>query len=134
MLAFDATTREECTAERTRSNIPQQALALLNDPSYVEAARALALRVMKESQGEDSARIAWLWREALQRLPTDQERRALIELLVKHREEYKADLPAAQALGKMGAPVAADVDAAELAAWSSVARVVINLHEFITRS
>jgi hypothetical protein len=89
---------------------------------------------MKESQGEDSARIAWLWREALQRLPTDQERSALIELLVKHREEYKADLPAAQALGKMGAPVAADVDAAELAAWSSVARVVINLHEFITRS
>jgi len=134
MLAFDATTREECTAERTRSNIPQQALALLNDPSYVEAARALALRVMKEAQGDDAARIAWLWREALQRLPTDEERGALMELLVKHRGEYKADLPAAQALGKLGTPAPADVDAAELAAWSSVARVVINLHEFITRS
>jgi Protein of unknown function (DUF1553)/Protein of unknown function (DUF1549)/Planctomycete cytochrome C len=134
MLAFDATTREECTAERTRSNIPQQALTLLNDPSYVEAARSLALRALKEVQGDDAARMDWLWREALQRLPTADERAALMDLLVKHRQEYKADLPSAQTLAKVGQAAPTDIDAVELAAWSSVTRVLINLHEFITRS
>jgi hypothetical protein len=134
MLAFDATTREECTAERTRSNIPQQALTLLNDPSFVEAARGLAVRALKEAQGDDTARMDWLWRETLQRLPTAEERSALMGLLDKHRSEYKTDLPAAQALSKIGNPAPADIDAVELAAWSSVTRVLINLHEFITRS
>ena len=134
MLAFDATTREECTAERTRSNIPQQALTLLNDPSFVEAARGLAVRTLKEAQGDDTARMDWLWRETLQRLPTAEERSALMGLLAKHRSEYKTDLPAAQALSKIGNPAPADIDAVELAAWSSVTRVLINLHEFITRS
>ena len=134
MLAFDATSREECTAERTRSNIPQQALALLNDPSFVEAGRAMAVRVLKESTGDDAARLNWLWREALQREPTASERARLLALLVKHRAEFKADVPAAQAFGKIATPAPADLDAAELAAWSSVTRVVLNLHEFITRS
>jgi cytochrome c553 len=134
LLAFDAPSREVCTAERTRSNIPQQALALLNDPSFVEAARAMAGRVLKEASGDDTARLTWLWREALQRAPAEAERAALLELLVKHRAEFKADVPAATAFGKVGAPAPAELDAAELAAWSSVARVVLNLHEFITRS
>jgi hypothetical protein len=134
MLAFDATSREECTAERTRSNIPQQALALLNDPSFVEAGRAMAVRVLKECTGDDAARLTWLWREALQREPTASERATLLALLVKHRAEFKADVPAAQAFGKIATPAPADLDAAELAAWSSVTRVVLNLHEFITRS
>jgi hypothetical protein len=134
MLAFDATSREECTAERTRSNIPQQALALLNDPSFVEAARAMAVRVLKESTGDDAARLNWLWSEALQREPTASERATLLALLVKHRAEFHADVPAAQAFGKIASPAPADLDAAELAAWSSVTRVVMNLHEFITRS
>ena len=134
MLAFDATTREECTAERTRSNIPQQALALLNDPSYVEAARGLAVRVLKEARGDDLSRITWLWREALQRTPTDSEKAALLQLLAKHREEFHIDAPSALAFGKLGAPAPADIDGPELAAWSSVTRVVMNLHEFITRS
>ena len=134
MLAFDATTREECTTERTRSNIPQQALALLNDPSFVEAARGLAVRVLKEAQGDDLNRINWLWREALQRPPTDSEQTALLTLLAKHREEFHIDAPAAQSFGKLGTPAPADVDGSELAAWSSITRVVMNLHEFITRS
>lgn len=134
LLAFDASSREECTAERTRSNIPQQALALLNDPSFVEAARALALRALKEAGGDDAARLTWLWREALQRQPTAAERTTLLALLDKHRAGFKADVPAATALGKVGAPAPAGLDAAELAAWTSVTRVVINLHEFITRS
>ena len=134
MLAFDATTREECTAERTRSNIPQQALALLNDPSFVESAKAMAMRVLKEPNGDDAARLDWLWREVLQRAPTDSERATLFALLKKHRAEFRADAPAAAAFGKIGLKPATGVDAAELAAWSSVTRVVMNLHEFITRS
>ena len=134
LLAFDAPSREECTAERTRSNIPQQALALLNDPSFVEAARAMAARVLKEAAGDDAARLGWLWREALQRQPTEAERSTLLALLAKHRAEFKADGAAASAFGKVGVAAPADLDAAELAAWSSVTRVVLNLHEFITRS
>lgn len=134
MLAFDATTREECTAERTRSNIPQQALALLNDPSFVESGRVLAMRVIKESSGDDSARLNWLWREVLQRSPTNRERATLLKLLQKHRAEFRADVPAATAFGKVGLQPATGADPAELAAWSSVTRVVMNLHEFITRS
>ena len=134
MLAFDASSREECTTERTRSNIPQQALALLNDPSFVEAARGLSLRALKEAQGDDAARLTWIWRQALQRVPSGTELAALLELLAKHRTEFRADLPAAHAFGKLGAPAPADADPAELAAWSSVTRVVLNLHEFITRS
>ena len=103
-------------------------------PTYVEAARGLAVRVLKEAQGDDTSRINWLWREALQRPPTDSEKTALLLLLAKHREEFHIDAPAAQAFGKLGAPAPADVDGAELAAWSSVTRVVMNLHEFITRS
>ena len=134
MLSFDAPSREECAAERTRSNIPQQALALLNDPSFVEASRAMAGRVLKEATGDDDARIGWLWREVLQRSPTGSEQATLRALLDKHRSEFKADLPAAQAFGKIATPAPADLDPVELAAWSSVTRVVMNLHEFITRS
>lgn len=134
LLAFDAPSREECTADRARSNIPQQALALLNDPSFVEAARAMAARVLKEAGGDDAARLNWLMRETLQRKPSESERATLLALLDKHRSEFKADAAAASAFGKVGAPAPAGLDAAELAAWSSVTRVVLNLHEFITRS
>lgn len=134
MLAFDAPSREECVAERVRSNIPQQALALMNDPSFVEAGRGFAVRVMKEATGDDAARIAWLWRQALQRPPTPKESATLLALLAKHRTEFKADVPAATSFGNVGSPAPADLDPAELAAWSSVTRTVLNLHEFITRS
>ena len=73
LLAFDAPTREDCTADRSRSNIPQQALVLLNDPTYVEAARALALRILIEAQGTTERRITWAWQHALQRNPTPAE-------------------------------------------------------------
>jgi hypothetical protein len=134
MLAFDATTREECTAERTQSNIPQQALALLNDPSFVEAARHLALRAMTEAEGDDTTRLTWLWRQALQRAPTAAEETAALSLLAKHRAEFQQDAPAAQAFGQIGRPAADGIGLTELAAWSSVTRVILNLHEFITRS
>ncbi len=112
LLAFDAPTREECVAERTRSNIPQQALALLNDPTYVEAARAFAGRIVRECSGDAASRIAWAFRQALGREPRADEVMTLNALFEKHS----------------AAP------AKELDAWVSVARVILNLHETITRS
>jgi hypothetical protein len=134
MLAFDAPSREECCAERNRSNIPQQALVLLNDPSYVEAARSLAARILKECNGSPEERVAWAWRQVLQRLPRVEEMETVMPLLRTHIDHYKADPTAADALLKTGlTAVPADVDKPELAAWTHVARVLLNLHETITR-
>jgi hypothetical protein len=134
-LAFDAPTREECTAERVRSNVPQQALVLLNDPGYVEAARALAERALREGSSSNDERLNWLYRRVLTRLPKSEERAVLIGLLDKHRAEYSADRAAAEKLIATGlAPIAKDLDAAELAAWTSVTRTLLNLHETITRN
>jgi hypothetical protein len=134
MTAFDAPSREECTCERVRSNTPLQALVMLNDPEFVEAARALAERVLRSSISAPEARATMLYRLALQRAPQDDERKILVEVAEKHRAEYKADVVAAKALIDIGArPVAADLDPAELAAWTDAARIVLNLHEFINR-
>ncbi len=134
MLAFDAPTREECAAERSRSNIPQQALVLLNDPTYVEAGRAFALRTVTEARGNADSRIAWMWRQALGRSPDAGEVATLRALLEKHRGEYRASPADAAAYLKVGATqLPAGVDPAELAAWTNVARAILNLHETITR-
>jgi hypothetical protein len=80
LVAFDAPTREECVAERTRSNVPQQALVLLNDPTYVEAARAFAARIVREGGKATPERLAWAYARALSRAPAPQEVRLLSEL------------------------------------------------------
>lgn len=135
LLAFDAPSREECCAERSRSNIPQQALVLLNDPTYVEAARSFAARILAECNGSTSDRITWAWRQALQRAPRADELATIEQLLEKHAKVYREKPESATALLKFGlAPVPERLDPAELAAWTHVARVLLNLHETITRS
>ena len=135
MVAFDAPSREESCAERVRSNIPQQALALLNDPTYVEAARAFATRILKDGGRDTTERITWAYRQALGRAPRADELQVTMTLFGKHLAIYAGDPAAAELLVKMGqAPPAADVNASELAAWTNVARVILNLHETITRS
>jgi hypothetical protein len=135
LLAFDAPTREECAPERNRSNIPQQALALLNDPTYVEAARALAARMLKEGGEDTKSRLTWAWRQVLSRAPRPEEIATIQSLLDKQLAEYRCNLIAAQALLKIGqSPPPPDADPAELAAWTNIARVILNLHETITRS
>jgi hypothetical protein len=135
LLAFDAPSREECAAERTRSNVPQQALVLLNDPTYVEAARVFAARIVGEGGVDEAARLRWAWGRALQRAPRADEVATVTALLAGHRAAYRADPAAAAALLSTGdAPVPAGLDPAEHAAWTHVARVLLNLHEFITRS
>jgi hypothetical protein len=135
LLAFDAPSREECCADRPRSNIPQQALVLLNDPTYVEAARAFAARIIAEGGAESSSRIRWAWRQALDRAPRDEELSIAAALFEKHRSELAADPAAAEQLIHVGqAPPPEHVDHVELAAWTSVARLVLNLHETIVRN
>jgi hypothetical protein len=134
MLAnFDAPSREECIAARTVSNTPQQALTLLNDPTFVEAARALALRAMAAGKTDDK-RLNQIFSIALSRSPKPRERESLAAFLsdVRARIASKADDPAK--MDTVGlAPVPDDTDLAELAAWTNVCRVVLNLHESITR-
>ncbi|MFM1904964.1 MAG: hypothetical protein RLZZ440_2864, partial [Planctomycetota bacterium] len=133
LLAFDAPTREECTAVRARSNTPKAALVLLNDPTFVEAARKLAERVLKDSE-DDAARIDALWRITLSRRPDSQERELVADLLARRRVEYAADPAAARDLLAVGlAPRNGDLDELELAAWTATARAVLNLHESIAR-
>ncbi len=133
MLAFDAPSREESCTDRTRSNIPQQALVMLNDPTYVEASRAFAVRALAE-KGDDDQRITWAWRRALQRNPDAKELGTLRKVLTERRAAYKADPAAAKELLKVGlTPPPAQADPTELAAWTHVTRVVLNLHETLTR-
>jgi len=135
MLALDAPTREECVAERNRSTIPQQALVLLNDPSYVEASRAFAARILRECSGDAEARIRWAWRQALCRQPTAEELQTVSALVKKHLAEYAKDAKAAKELVGVGySPKPEGLDDAELAAWTNVARAIFNLYETVTRS
>ena len=132
MLAFDAPKREECTAQRPISNTPLAALTLLNDPSYVEAARAFAALIVEQG-GKD--RIGFAWRRALSRPPRVEERRLLGRLLEGHLREFRADPKAAEAVlsTELSKPPSG-VDRSLLAAWTSVARVILNLNETITRN
>jgi hypothetical protein len=134
MLAFDAPSREECTCERPRSNIPQQALVLLNDPEFVEAARAFAAKAIAEGGTDDPAKVAWAFERATGRPPKPAEAKVLLDLLAKHRTDYTANPDDAKKLLAVGdAPAPKDVPPAELAAWLNVCRTVLNLHETITR-
>lgn len=135
LKAFDAPTREECTAERPLSNTPLAALALLNDPSILECSRVFAVRILREGGKEDAERVRWAWRQTLSRSPEEREVAALTRLLQASRQQYAADGKAAARLTSIGlAPRPADLNATELAAWTSVARVLFNLDETITRN
>ena len=134
LLAFDAPSREECTAARMRSNTPKAALVLLNDPTFIEAARKLAELSLAEGGAADDERIAFLWKRTLSRGPDTAELALAKGLLDRRRSEFKATPQAAKELLAVGvAPQDETLDAVELAAWTSTARAVLNLHEAIAR-
>ncbi|XAL98343.1 PSD1 and planctomycete cytochrome C domain-containing protein [Phycisphaeraceae bacterium D3-23] len=141
LKAFDAPTREECTAERPVSNTPLAALNLLNDPTFIEASRAFAQRVLTEAgvdnevgPGADARRLAWAMRTATARAPSAREVTVLLDLLSAARDYYGANpAEAGKLLGVGIAPRDTSLDAAEHAAWAEVARAILNLHETITR-
>jgi hypothetical protein len=133
LLVFDAPNREECTADRPRSNTPLQSLALLNDPTYVEAARAFAELLIRAVPG-DRERLNLAFERALSRPISSEESDVLLPLLYSQLEEYRQQSDAARALLSIGAkPASTDIEPYQLAAWTSVARVILNLHETITR-
>ena len=135
MKAMDAPSREECTAQRPRSNTPSAALVLLNDPTFVESARVLAARVVAEGGSSVAERIDFACREILSRPADGEERQLLEKLFTAARAEYHSDPAAAQALLGVGLKAApANIDAAELASWTAVTRALLNLSETFTRN
>jgi len=133
MLAnFGAPSREDCIAARIITNTPQQALTLLNDPTFVESARKFAERVV--SAPSDADRLNRAYQIALARSPDPKEKQSLLAFLDTMRREYRQRPDDAKKLQTVGlAPPAAQQDPIELAAWTSVCRVILNLHETITR-
>lgn len=135
LLAFDAPNREECTADRARSNTPLQSLVLLNDPSYVEASRAFAEQIIRQGGSNARDRLSFAFHRAVSRDIKPAEAEVLERLLQSHLDEYKSDAAAANELLSVGAkPAPTDLDKSELAAWTSIARTILNLHEVITRN
>ncbi len=133
MLAnFDAPPRDECAAQRVVSNTPQQALTLLNDPTFVEAARLLAARIVVYAPAE-TARLERAFQLAVARVPEPREAEALRALLDRQREYYRANAGEAEKLLQVGLAPAPTGDPAELAAWTNVCRVILNLQEVFTR-
>jgi hypothetical protein len=128
LLTFDAPTREECVINRVNSNTPLQALVLLNDPIYVEAARVFAERMMKRG-------IGWGFETAVSRKPAADELKILDGLYRKELAHYRGAVDEARQLLRTGeSPAPAGVGTAELAAMTMVARAILNTHETITRN
>ncbi|MEE2826820.1 MAG: PSD1 and planctomycete cytochrome C domain-containing protein [Planctomycetota bacterium] len=135
MKAFDAPSREECTCERPRSNTPVGALVLLNDPSFVESARKLAELTMRSEAEGAADRTEIMFRRVLSRPPSAAEREILVGLFQDHWKHYQAEPEQAEQVVKTGiSEVPTDLAKPELAAWTSVARTLLNLHEFVTRN
>lgn len=135
LLTFDACTREESIAERTPSNTPLQALTLLNDPSFVEASRFFAERILKEGGEAPEARLDWAFRRALSRAPSPPETELLLRLHAAEHSYFAASPEeAGEAAGVGEAPRSEGLEAVEVAAWSAVARALLNLDEAIVRN
>jgi hypothetical protein len=134
LVTFDAPTREECTVNRTNSDTPLQALDLLNDPIYVEAARVFAERILANGGHSAPQQLDWAFFQAVSRKPTEAERSTLADLYNRSLARFKAAPADAKQLISVGdAPVQGKAPA-ELAAMTTVARVILNLHETITRN
>jgi hypothetical protein len=132
MATFDAPNREVCTVRRPRTNTPLQALVTLNDPVYVEAAQALARRMVREGGSNVADRAIRGFRLVLTRHPTGPEVDRLVKLFGEAVAEYRADTAAAKAMATvpLGDPPAdLGADLPELAAWTVVANVILNLDE-----
>ena len=135
LVNFDAPNREQFCARRERSNTPLQALQLMNDIQHVEAARALAARTLTEGGVEDTARIGWLFRAVLARPPSAAETKVVADALAGNRARYEADVQAAtQAIQHGESKPPAGLAPAELASWTLVANMMLNLDETLSRN
>jgi hypothetical protein len=134
LVTFDAPDRETCVVRRARTNTPLQALVLMNDPTYVEAARKLAERMLTGGGATPEERIAFAFRLATARRPAEREVAVLKRVLEQQRAAFGQDEKAAAALVGVGeAPRPEQLDSRELAAWTLVASVILNLDETLTK-
>ncbi|MCS6851260.1 MAG: DUF1553 domain-containing protein [Gemmataceae bacterium] len=134
MTTFDAANRETCTVRESRTNTPLQALNLMNDVTFVEAARALAERVMSESGPGPAERLSRAFLRATARVPTEAERRILVEGWRYHRQRYEQDrIAAAQLVGVGDSRPNPQLDVVELAAYTAMTSVILNLDETLTK-
>jgi hypothetical protein len=134
MAAFDAPTRETCIVTRANTNTPLQALVMLNDVQFVEAARAFAERIVHQSN-DDGDRIAWAFEECVSRPPTPQETVVVERVLSRARNRYELDEAAAATYLASGESTRDErIEPAEHAAWAQVAAMLLNLSEVVTRN
>jgi mono/diheme cytochrome c family protein len=135
LQTFDAPEREVCMVRRSVTNTPLQALVLMNDTAFVEAARKFAERLMNSRAGSSRDRVVYAYRLALVRSPKEHEIRVLLGVYDQQLAHFRADKPAAEKLLSVGESKRDEkLDAAELAAWTSVANVIFNLDEMITKN
>ena len=133
LLAFDGPTREKCTVQRPLTNTPLQSLILLNDPTYVEAARVLATRVL-QTDSDDGTRLRQLVRRVLSRLPDNLELSLLRDLLQRQRDRFRMAPANAQTLVSVGEwKLDESIDLIDLAAFTVVTHTLLNLDEAMTR-
>ena len=134
MNILDAPSREACTIRRERTNTPMQALMLMNDPQFVEAARVFAERTVKEGGETPEERIAFMFEIATAREPKPSEAALLLETMQVHAEELKADPEAAKALISVGESKPDEkLDAVEVATWTMIANLILNLDEVLNK-
>ncbi|MDA7657560.1 DUF1553 domain-containing protein, partial [Verrucomicrobia bacterium] len=133
-VTFDAPSRETCTVKRPRTNTPLQALVLMNDPVYVEAACSFGLRIMAEGGDKLDERIRFAFRVALSREPSDDELSEIRQAFLVELSHFESDRPAANQLvhvGESSPPLETDI--CELAAWTIIGNILLNLDETITK-
>ena len=135
MSTFDAPNREQSCARRGRSNSPLQALQLMNDVQHVEAARNFAQRILREGGKTAEERVGWGWQTATSRQPDADETQIVLAALDRHRRRYADDTAAANALITYGeSKPDAELDTVELAAWTLIANMLLNLDETVTKN
>src|SRR5207245_2950784 len=125
LQVFDTPNGDSSCVRRSRSNTPLQALTTLNEPLFIESARALATRTLSEGGATDAQRLNYAVRRVLARAPSAAESTELLQLLTKEQSRFSD--------GKHNARELAGVDSAQAAAWTAVARVLLNLDETITK-
>ena len=134
MVAFDAPSRNTCTVRRQRTNTPLMALVTLNDPTFVEAARAMAERIMTEAATSNQKRVDFAFRLVTARQPTATVRQVLLNVLDEELERYRNDLDGVQQLLDGGeSPRNDEMNPTDHAAWTTVCRLILNLDETITK-
>ena len=134
MTVFDAPDREFCTVRRSTTNTPLQALTLMNDPTFVEASRKLAERVLREEASDPALRVGFAFELAVGRRPDAGESAVLLQQLERFERSFQHDFDAARELVSVGtAPRDESLDARELAAYTALANLILNLDEVITK-